>query len=148
MRSGGMSELEYIQSLIAPISIMFKRTPAPAELLASARDRGWLNPSLETLYGLVDGVSFGTGELWNLEDVLDSAWVERCNTAFPGGVVIGGNGSDIVFVVDAADSLGRGPGAVFGVDKVYFEAATAKFCGKNLGTLLSALQADEKPWRD
>jgi hypothetical protein len=124
-----------------------KARPAPRALLAPAMADGRVPLELATLYQAANGLILDECEIWDLADTLDHTGRAAIAREYPGGAAFGWNRSDRVLVLDAADTMHAGAGAVLAVDSVYAGPESAVLCAADLGSFLDAAAPGNRPWR-
>lgn len=121
--------------------------PAAREPLALALADGRIPLELGVLYQRADGLTLDSIDVFDLQDALEWSGTRELAREFPGAAVFGWDRAGYVFFIDAADSLHRGGGVVFAVDKVYLAPHTCVPCAPDLATFLAGTAAGETPWR-
>lgn len=121
--------------------------PADRAILAQAMADGSLPVELAALYQIADGLILPGADVWDLPDLLSYAGRSAIARDYPGAAAFGDNRSDKVFVLDAADTMHGGPGAVLAVDSVYTGPESAVLCAPDLARFLELLHQGERPWR-
>lgn len=121
--------------------------PADRSALARAMADGSLPVELGALYQITDGLVLPEADVWDLPDLLGFAGRDPIARNYPGGAAFGGNRADRVFVLDAADTMHAGPGAVLSVDSTYPGPESAVLCTPDLARFLDLARAGQTPWR-
>lgn len=122
--------------------------PAPAVRrdLALAVAMGRITPQLATLYEVHDGLMLDQCDIFDVKEMMEHPAQSAIRRAFPGAVMFGWDRSGYMFFVDAQNSMYRGAGAIFAVDKVYIEPATCLLCAPDLASFLEATETGRMPW--
>ncbi|PJR10707.1 hypothetical protein [Sinorhizobium meliloti] len=142
-----------IETRIANVEAAVKRLAGPAarpaarSQLAMAMADGSVPLELAVLYQVTDGLILNEAEIWDLGDTLGYAGRVAVTREYPLGVAFGWNRSDVVFVLDAGDTMHAGAGSVLAVDSVYTGPESAVHCAPDLGSFLEAVSRGERPWR-
>lgn len=121
--------------------------PAPRASLSQAMADGSLPLELAALFQIANGLTLDEADIWDLDDTLDYAGRAAIARDYPGAAAFGWNRSDVVLVLDAADTMHCGPGAILAVDSVYPGPESAVLCAPDLGAFLAAATAGHRPWR-
>lgn len=122
--------------------------PAPVARrdLALAVAMGRITPELAALYGVHDGLMLDQCDIFDVKEMMEHPAQDAIRRAFPGAVMFGWDRSGYLFFVDAQNSMYRGAGAIFAVDKVYIEPATCLLCAPDLASFLEATETGRMPW--
>jgi hypothetical protein len=120
---------------------------APRGLLSRAMADGRIPLELAALYQISNGLTLDEVDIWDLDDALNYAGLQAVAQEYPGAAAFGWNRSDVVLILDAADTMHCGAGAVLAVDSVYPGPESAVLCAPDLGSFLDAAKAGHRPWR-
>lgn len=122
--------------------------PAPVARrdLALAVAMGRITPELAALYEVHDGLMLDQCDIFDVKEMMEHPAQATIGRAFPGAVMFGWDRSGYLFFIDAQNSMYRGAGAVFAVDKVYIEPATCLLCAPDLASFLEATETCRMPW--
>ena len=114
--------------------------------LVSALALGHITPALASLFAQQDGLMVSMLDVFDLSEARQHAANPAIQSAFPGAVLFGWDRSGYLFFEDAKNSMDRGAGAIFAVDKIYIGPGTCILCALDLASFLEASVDDRPPW--